>query len=229
MATLPSSQPALGRTHRIHSSSSVSVTKFLEQAVFEEHILRQGNTSFHAQEGRGFVFKDVPLAWGSVAVRCIEASTTGSSKGLYAGSREMLSYNVRLMDQALPTVVTESGWAESMPRMQEDMEMVLTGLNHAVKIYIIEKWKNLSGGRVSGQVELYEHGCGGVPALDQVETIFPRPPATNDTQTLKIKRCYLFGGTLLPKRNGQDILHLPIEYLRQDAEQAIHDMGLIPA
>jgi hypothetical protein len=46
---------------------------------------------------------------------------------------------------------------------------------------------------------------------------------------LKIKHCYLFGGTLLPERNGQDILHLPIEYLRQDAEQAIHDMGLIPA
>lgn len=65
--------------------------------------------------------------------------------------------------------MTESGWAESMPRLQDDMKMVLTGLNYAVKIYIIAKWTKLPGGRVSGQPELYKHGCGDVPTVEKVE------------------------------------------------------------
>jgi hypothetical protein len=57
----------------------------------------------------------------------------------------MLSCHIGLRDQDLPTVVTESGWAEFMPRMQDEIKTVLTGLNYAVKIYIIAKWTKLPG------------------------------------------------------------------------------------
>lgn len=61
---------------------------------------------------------------------------------------------MRPNNDKFPTLVVESGWAESHPRLRADKELWLQG-NTSVNIVILLKWSELSGGRVGGLLELW--------------------------------------------------------------------------
>ncbi|PKX96145.1 uncharacterized protein P174DRAFT_153823 [Aspergillus novofumigatus IBT 16806] len=71
----------------------------------------------------------------------------------------------------------------------------------ALKVVILVKWTRLQRARVSGLVSFSSEIGMVLPALQQIEVIFPRPPTTNN-QRFRIRRWDLFGPSLLPGHNG---------------------------
>jgi hypothetical protein len=61
-----------------------------------------------------------------------------------------------------------------------------------------------------------------------MQTVFPRP-TTASSQRLGIRRGDLFGPALLAGRNGNDVLYLNVERLRDHATRALGFMNLFPA
>ncbi|GIJ84795.1 hypothetical protein Asppvi_003646 [Aspergillus pseudoviridinutans] len=126
----------------------------------------------------------------------------------------------------LPTLAVESGWSEEKEQLHKGMDLSLVGGNGTTKVVIIVEWTKLNEGRVSGTVELFVRDSNGMPALQQSETIFPRPATPND---LWIRRRDLLGPALLPDRNGDDMLYFNVERLRDKATGALGLMDLVPA
>ncbi|KAL2001959.1 hypothetical protein VTN02DRAFT_937 [Thermoascus thermophilus] len=148
--------------------------------------------------------------------------------GPYSGSRTEPDFFFQVNDQILPTLVVESGWSESKEQLHDDMNLLLVGGNGAVKVVILVTWTKLQGGRVSGHVELFMRDQHDMPRLEQSETVFPRP-TTAGSQRLGIRRSDLFGPALLAGRNGNDVLYLDVERLRDHATRALGFMDLVPA
>ena len=97
--------------------------------------------------------------------------------GPYASSRKEPDLLVRPDNQRLPSIVTESGWSESLPRLHDDMNLWLVGGNGSVKATLILKWHKIGHSNVvRGHAELYTLDTNGMPILRQEEVIFPAPP-----------------------------------------------------
>lgn len=73
------------------------------------------------------------------------------------------------MGLRLPTVVVESGWSESRPRLHNDMNLWLKGTAGAVQMVLLIKWSKLGGDRVKGYVEVYNLDPAGDENLIQTE------------------------------------------------------------
>jgi hypothetical protein len=166
--------------------------------------------------------------------------------GPYSGSKKEPDFFFQVNDHILPTLAVESGWSESYTNILNDRDLLLVGGNGSTKVIIIVTWTR-SPGCVSGKVELFTHDRNGIPKLDQsevcsrlfinvshtyylrlVQTVFPRPANAN-SQGLRIRRGDLFGPALLAGRNGNDILELDVERLRDHASRALGFMNLVPA
>lgn len=149
----------------------------------------------------------------------------------YAPSRKEPDFLIRPDNQRLPSVVIESGWSESLPRIYDDMNLWLVGGSGSVKAALILKWHRIGNSNaVRGHAELYTLDANGIPVLGQEETIFPTPPPQQaQAQTIRLTRRILFGGTLPQGRNPNDLLTLRLERLRGAARDALSLMGLVPA
>ncbi|KAF7114477.1 hypothetical protein CNMCM5793_008781 [Aspergillus hiratsukae] len=145
----------------------------------------------------------------------------------YRGSWKEPDFFFRVNDHVLPTLAVECGWSEVKERFYNDMDLLLVGGSGSTNVVIIVIWTRL-GARVSGTVELFMRDQNGIPRLDQSETIFPRP-ATASNQRLSIRRSDLFGPAMVAGRNGNDILYLDVEQLRNHATRALSFMNLVPA
>lgn len=167
--------------------------------------------------------------------------------GPYSGSRKEPDFFFQVNDHILPTLAIESGWSESKEQLRNDMNLLLMGGNGSVKIFIIVKWTKLQGARVSGTVELFMRYQNGMPRLEQsevylrhlingshtyclvfVQIVFPRP-TTARGQRIGNRRNDLFEAALLAGRNGNDILYLDVERLRDHATRALCFMNLTSA
>ncbi|TQB70096.1 hypothetical protein MPDQ_000970 [Monascus purpureus] len=213
-----------------------SATQFDEQAVFEGYIL---SSLCQVKEYHEFVYINVSRSWGEVALRLIDEKIPSWNSelayvalefkcGPYSGSRKEPDFFFQVNDHILPTLAIESGWSESKEQLRNDMNLLLMGGNGSVKIFIIVKWTKLQGARVSGTVELFMRYQNGMPRLEQSEIVFPRP-TTARGQRIGNRRNDLFEAALLAGRNGNDILYLDVERLRDHATRALCFMNLTSA
>ncbi|KKK25591.1 hypothetical protein AOCH_000088 [Aspergillus ochraceoroseus] len=158
----------------------------------------------------------------------IVGTTLEFKYGPYTGSTKEPDFFFRVNGHILPTLAVECGWSESGAPLLDGMNMLLVGGDGSIKVVIIVEWTRLQGGRVSGTVELFMRDRNGMPRLVQSETVFP-PPATASSQRLGIRRCDLFGPAMLAGRDGNDVLYLDIEQLRDHAARNLGFMNLVPA
>jgi hypothetical protein len=90
---------------------------------------------------------------------------------------------MRPVNQRLPTLVMESGWSESFPRLLGDLNLWLVGGAGAVNATIILQWQIITGtNRVGGMAELYTLDVNGTPVMRQRELVFPAPPPISDSR-----------------------------------------------
>ncbi|KAJ5922752.1 hypothetical protein N7516_010455 [Penicillium verrucosum] len=141
------------------------------------------------------------------------------NEGPYRGSTKEPDFLFMIRGRLLPTVAVECGWSESMPRLHNDLNILMVGGNGDIKVVIIIKWSKLTGNRVSGVAELYKCDRNGIPV------IFPSDSTTVDQQ-LVIKRRDLLGSGV---HNPSGSLVLDLDTLRDFAIRALGRMGLMPA
>ncbi|KAM5445004.1 hypothetical protein MferCBS31731_000461 [Microsporum ferrugineum] len=127
----------------------------------------------------------------------------------------------------LPTVVVETGWSESWPRLDADKDLWLVG-GASVELVLLIRWTKISGGRVKGDLHVHGKDPTNNVVLLQTEPIFPAP-AGNVNQVVPISRRQLFGSCIFPGRNPGDIYNLSVASLRGKADGPIRSMGFIPA
>jgi hypothetical protein len=89
--------------------------------------------------------------------------------GPYHTSRKEPDFLFMIRGRLLPTVAVESGWSDPMPRLQDDLNMLLVGGDGSIKVVIIIKWSRHAPNRVSGVAELYKCDRNGIPVRDQRE------------------------------------------------------------
>ncbi|KAL4795554.1 hypothetical protein BDV19DRAFT_389149 [Aspergillus venezuelensis] len=118
---------------------------------------------------------------------------------------------------------------ESPPYLRNDLPLWLNGTADAVKAVILLIWRGTTDKtgtvRVSGDIEMYipDQSGGGILILSQKEVIFPEPsePRIARGQRINLTRGQVFGGGLLPGRDGADILRLSVDTLRLKARGAL--------
>ncbi|OAX79102.1 hypothetical protein ACJ72_06584 [Emergomyces africanus] len=130
--------------------------------------------------------------------------------------------------QHLPTLIFETGWSKSWPRLDRDKDLWLLGGAPTVQQVFLIRWSKLSGNRVKGEIHVYGRDGTGQPTLLQAEPIFP-VPLDKPNQTLQITRAQLFGAKVFPGRNPTDTYNLSVANLRANADPFIRFMGFIPA
>lgn len=111
------------------------------------------------------------------------------------------------------------------------MNLWLVGSNGETNLVFILKWKTITGTiSVRADLELYTLDRNGMPILQNTEVIFPGPPlAQAQTQQIALTRREIFGQTMLPGRNANDVFHLRLDALRTVAQDSLALMGLVPA
>jgi len=145
--------------------------------------------------------------------------------GPYQNSRKDPDLLLRPDNQKMPSVVIESGWSETYPRLLSDMQLWLNG-SVDVNVVLVLKWSKLSNSRVSGFIEAWVRDTNG-PLKQQAAAIFPA--GQNPQQTVTITRGDLFGAHLATGTNANDVLPLSLNSLRSLAQEDLALMGLIPA
>ncbi|QKX53153.1 uncharacterized protein TRUGW13939_00229 [Talaromyces rugulosus] len=151
--------------------------------------------------------------------------------GPYSGAIKEPDLLIQPDNQHLPSVIIESGWSESVPRLRDDMNLWLVGGGGKVRAAIILSWQRLSNtNQVRGNLELYTLDRNGMPQHNTDLAIFPSPtPAVAAAQQLILTRREVFGDHVPPGRNPTDQLPFSINILRGEARDALQLMGLIPA
>ncbi|KAJ5186482.1 hypothetical protein N7449_011246 [Penicillium cf. viridicatum] len=137
--------------------------------------------------------------------------------GPYRTSRKEPDFFFMIRGRLLPTVAVESGWSETMPRLQNGLNILLVGGDGSIKVVIIIKWSRLTGNRVSGVAELYKCDRNGIPVREQREVIFPHD-STTVNQQLVIRRRDLLGSGY---DNPNDSLFFDLDLLRDFASRAL--------
>jgi hypothetical protein len=151
--------------------------------------------------------------------------------GPYSSSRKEPDLFFRPDNQPLPSLVIESGWSESLIRLQDDMDLWLVGGQGQVKATIILNWRlDTNTNTVRGGVQLYTLDRNGMPHLQQNLIVFPAPPpAQAAAQQLVLTRKQIFGAHVFQGRNPNDQFAFSIDLLRQEATDALTLMNLVPA
>lgn len=68
----------------------------------------------------------------------------------------------------LPTVVVETGWPESWPRLDADKDLWLVG-GASVELVLLVRWTKISGNRVKGDLHVHGKNPAGNVVLLQTE------------------------------------------------------------
>ncbi|KLJ09008.1 hypothetical protein EMPG_15570 [Blastomyces silverae] len=129
-------------------------------------------------------------------------------------------------DKPLPTVVIETGWSESWPRLNADRDLWLVSRGEAVQLVVLIKWTKITDNRIKGDLQVYGRDSAGNVVLLQAEVV---PAVGSSTQSVPITRKQLFGANTFSDRNPNDIHKLSISNLRTKAAESIRAMGFVPA
>lgn len=131
----------------------------------------------------------------------------------------------------MPSVVVETGYTESWPKVQEDRDLWLQGDAPFVNVVVLVKFNKRSNGRVAAYIEV--HRPGGQqgtrvvssqrirvkpPRLANVSIfpdIFPSPPpGTPPQQIIFHRRDFYTGGVVPQGRNPNDAWAWDLDELR---------------
>ncbi|KAK2747704.1 hypothetical protein FQN55_004874 [Onygenales sp. PD_40] len=72
-------------------------------------------------------------------------------------------------DLRLPTVVIETGWTESWPRLNADKDLWLVGGGGSVELVLLIRWSKLVGNKVKGEIQAHGRNAAGNIVLLQTE------------------------------------------------------------
>ncbi|KAF7616227.1 hypothetical protein AFLA_009725 [Aspergillus flavus NRRL3357] len=129
----------------------------------------------------------------------------------------------------LPSIVVESGFSESWPRLHADKDLWMYG-STTVNVVILLKWSKCVRTRCKGKVEVWTRNpAGGLMMCEK--PIFPRPvPAPDpDTDVVQFTKLDLFGKHIVAGQNPMTVLSLGLSELRDHARHRMSLMGLTPA
>ncbi|KAJ9292745.1 hypothetical protein DTO271G3_8444 [Paecilomyces variotii] len=151
--------------------------------------------------------------------------------GPYSTSRKEPDLLLRPDARPMPSLVMESGWSESLPRLQDDVNLWLIGSQGKVKATIILNWQRvLNTDTVRGRVELYTLDRNGVPRLQQNIIVFPAPPPSRAAaERLVLTRKDIFDDHVFQGQNPKDEFGFEIDLLRHKATEELMLMNLRPA
>ncbi|KAF3013385.1 hypothetical protein E8E15_004437 [Penicillium rubens] len=194
--------------------------------VFEvlDEVVSARNTELHPTVALQSIVQ-LGYNWSYHAIRREHDPWRSWNDGPYHTSRKEPDFLFMIRGRLLPTVAVESGWSDPMPRLQDDLNMLLVGGDGSIKVVIIIKWSRHAPNRVSGVAELYKCDRNGIPVRDQREVIFPHNPTTGNQQ-LVIKRRDLLGSG---HGNPAGSLFFDLDLLRDFASRALGRMNLVPA
>ncbi|KAJ5495112.1 hypothetical protein N7539_000228 [Penicillium diatomitis] len=117
-------------------------------------------------------------------IETLVGTTLEFQSGPYRCSRKEPDFFIRAKNDALPSLVMESGWSESWNHLMDDMSLLLVGGDGAINAVVILSWQlNRRTRLVSGFVELYVRDRSGMPMLRQREDVFPAPPSNPNSPT----------------------------------------------
>ncbi|EFR01840.1 hypothetical protein MGYG_04839 [Nannizzia gypsea CBS 118893] len=146
----------------------------------------------------------------------------------YAASRKEPDHALLPDDQEFPSLVFESAWSESMPRLHRDKDLWLQGGRPDTQLVFLVKWSKSVHGVVRGIVEVHGRNSAGAPQLLQVESIFPAP-ANPASQTIPITLGQVMGRNLPGGRNSTDVHHLSLDTFRSAAGKLVEREGFTHA
>ncbi|KAG0640508.1 hypothetical protein HOY80DRAFT_1135920 [Tuber brumale] len=140
-----------------------------------------------------------------------------------------LSYNPSIngIMREFPTVVLESGWAESEAQLLRDLQLWQEGSAGAVRIVILFKaFRPSITNQVKATLKFCRYGAGNAPIISSYQ-IFPTPaqPLADPWITMD----ELFGGDTPSGLNPETQLPLSINRLRLAVEEGIRRQGHDPA
>ncbi|GAD93919.1 hypothetical protein AOR_1_330174 [Paecilomyces variotii No. 5] len=158
-------------------------------------------------------------------------TTIPFATGPYSNSTKEPDLLIQPNGQPFPSVVIESGWSESLSRLQDDMNLWLVGGQGQVKATIILNWQRVGNtDMVRGSVYLYTLDRNGILHLRQHITVFPAPaPPQAASEQLVLSRREIFGGNFFQGQNPNDQFAFSIDLLRQKATTLLALMNLVPA
>ncbi|PGH28708.1 hypothetical protein GX50_08554 [[Emmonsia] crescens] len=145
-------------------------------------------------------------------------------QGPYAFSSKEPDLAILPDAQPLPTIVVESCWSESYPRLQQDMQLWLEGGAPTVQLVLLLEWSKSSATQVKGRIEVHGRNSAGTISLLQAENIFPIS-SESPQPTIAVTRGQLFGSAVFAGRDAFDSYPLSIANLRQLAAPLIQNMG----
>ncbi|KAG0636992.1 hypothetical protein HOY80DRAFT_908426 [Tuber brumale] len=126
-----------------------------------------------------------------------------------------------------PTVVMESGWAESEAQLLRDLQLWQEGSAGAVRIVILFKaFRPSITNQVKATLKFCRYGAGNAPIISSYQ-IFPTPAQPLADPWITIDE--LFGGDTPSGLNPETQLPLSINRLRRAVEAGIRRQGHDPA
>ncbi|KKZ59940.1 hypothetical protein EMCG_05231 [[Emmonsia] crescens] len=155
-------------------------------------------------------------------------TTFQNFQGPYAFSSKEPDLAILPNAQPLPTIVVESCWSESDPKLQQDVQLWLEGGAPTVQLVMLLEWSKSSATQVKGRIEVHGRNSAGTIGLLQAENIFPIS-SESPQPTIAVTRGQLFGSAVFAGRNTFDSYPLSIANLRQLAAPLIQNMGYTPA
>ncbi|KAJ5894113.1 hypothetical protein N7495_005804 [Penicillium taxi] len=148
-------------------------------------------------------------------------TTLEHTSGPLMGLKKEPDLMFKINRQDYPKFVIEAGWSESAPLLIQDKDLLLSGAQGDKKVVITVKWKKNSQGQVLGSLKVWRWGV----AVPTEMTIFPRPP-NGHLQVINLTRFEVFGRSIIPGRNPNDLLPLALDDLRCIAADDLALMNL---
>ncbi|KAL1955223.1 hypothetical protein VTO42DRAFT_8882 [Malbranchea cinnamomea] len=105
----------------------------------------------------------------------------------------------------IPTVVVETGWSESWPRLDADKDLWLVG-GASVELVLLIRWTKLNGGRVKGDLHVHGKDPAGNVVLLQTEPLGEQRsvPATAERVVTPFSACGKYRGERVPRVKQAD-------------------------
>ncbi|PWY67038.1 hypothetical protein BO83DRAFT_319384 [Aspergillus eucalypticola CBS 122712] len=145
--------------------------------------------------------------------------------GAYTSSSKEPDLYLSARTDRMPSVVIESGWSESFPRLRIDKDLWLAGTVE-VEYVILLKWSKVRNNKVKGTIEVWGRGNTG-SLLNRELVVFPKPDPLPIDDSIHFTKQQLFGAN--PVSNPSTVLSFEIPRLREIAEEILGDlMGLSP-
>ncbi|GKZ65866.1 hypothetical protein AnigIFM60653_011483 [Aspergillus niger] len=152
-----------------------------------------------------------------------------SFTGTYLHSQKEPDLFLRPDSDRCPSVVIESGWSESWPRLYADRDLWMLGTTN-VNVVMLLKWTKLVRNRVKGSLEMWKRSPTG--GLDlSITPIFPAPVPSPDlgAEEVQLTKKDVFGSHMEAGQNPNAVLPLDMAKLRLFAQHRMAFMGLTPA